>query len=365
MLEEFPAICSWKLCDEVVNLFYDRYIEWRLQETLEVFKEMERKDAELGRWLQAALKALPVGAVSRFVTSPEIYSRTCGKNIGDGAFFRSALIAEQILGGDYSLGQQGWSALGDFYFGSRRLVDPCRESWDSQSSLAAPRVGSLIPLDFVSPNAREVEPVQWHFEPYTPEEVSKLRTALEDALAKVETASRNAAFLIKRFLRVLILRKDRSSFQGSTSSMRSHIGRVLIRNGEQMEVGTLAEALVRETIHAFSSTITLSEPWLTKSSAVSIVIRSPWSGRSLPLHTYIETCFVWFGLVKFWRAALFAEAFSSEVTKTNLAKALSGFRGPNPTSKLMPYRHIIRSGVLDVADSLWGILQGDGDLAGE
>ena len=131
-----------------------------------------------------------------------------------------------------------------------------------------------------------------------------------------------------------------------------------------MDTGALADALVHEAIHAILYSIECSNP-LVSAAPAGLLIRSPWSGNSLSIRTYLHACFVWYGLAKFWHAALPAEVFPAERVKQLLAKALSGFRRTNPIDAVLPYAHLVSRTSLETAGSLQANLQGEGEAGWE
>lgn len=361
IFELMPRICAWQESTELINLVCSRFTRLLSERLSGVFNEIEKTDLSGGKWLRSAFDALPSRAAKRFLTAPETCARMRAREItAEISFFRAALVAEQILNGDYSEVRGCWSALGDFYFSEGTAIDPLKEAWDGKSSLAAPHVGSLMVLDLMSPNAQQVQPMKGLFDPYSVEEASALRASIEKALTTLEAISKNAASFVEGFIRTIIVRKDTSRLHGTTSSQSAYIGRVLIRNGQKMDTGELAEGLVHEAIHAMLSMLTLEQRMIADGSgAKRTMIQSPWTGQMLPLEAYIHACFVWYGLSKLWAAAMASNVLPFELVEKNLARALCGFRVANPAENLAPYATLVHPEVMKTASCLSGLLESE------
>jgi hypothetical protein len=96
-----------------------------------------------------------------------------------------------------------------------------------------------------------------------------------------------------------------------------------------------------------------SEPWglVDFHEEREPVLVSPWSGRDLPLSTYLHACFVWFALVHFWGRSLQKNAFPLESIAPRLARAVMGFRGTPLLSGLDErYRRTVLPAVREAID---------------
>lgn len=365
MIGSMPRVCAWDRSDEMPSLLFDRYVSWLRQEQSGVLLDIEKASPTVGECLRRIFAALPEPSIRRLITAPETCFRLRAHMADDVSFLRETLIAERKLIGGESDVQRGWSALGDFYFAENTAIDPCKQYWQPDCGFQAPRIGTSIPLDFVSPYAQAVQPMRYPFEPYTPQEILLVWRKMEETFQKIAAVSQNAALLIQGFVKVVILRKDFPQIMGSTSTMPTYIGRVLIRNAANMNPANLADGLVRETIHAVLSMIAVFTPLVSDEAAASrTMVRSPWSRAMLSLQSYMYASFAAYGLAKFWRAALLSKAFSAQEANELLTKALAGFRGPNPASKLAVHARMIDPEALNVTYSLWQELQLSGDLAG-
>jgi hypothetical protein len=90
-------------------------------------------------------------------------------------------------------------------------------------------------------------------------------------------------------------------------------------------------ALVHEAIHSLLYMIEISEGFYVDGAVkTALQVVSPWSGRGLYLHSFVHACFVWFGLLCFWRLAADRQPqpLPRGVAEDQLARAAAGFRGP-------------------------------------
>jgi hypothetical protein len=375
-LELMQGVCAWRQSDEILNQIHAWHLNWMCEHTGHVFREIYRQDAKAGYWLYGRFETLPDWATSRFLLAPETCHRvringpdeyTPDKHIQDKhiKFFITTLLAERRLSGDAESGQRCWTALGDNYFAGSRMVDPRSEPWDAKADFVAPRIGSVVPVDFASPYSQFINSMaSCPFEPYTPAEASALWAGLEEAFMRVTSVSAAAALLFTRFVKVIVPRKNplKPHYKGS-SSTPSHIGRLLLRNGHLMDVSEMAESLVHESIHALLDAVETSEPFAEHANpADEPLVRSPWSGRELPRRIYLHACFVWYGLAKFWRAATQSDAFPQEAVSKRLSQALCGFRHSNLVDNLAPHLKAIPKKTLEAIESLRGELESSGDL---
>ena len=367
ILEDLPFIFAWREPNHDLETLELQLLQLRRSQMDKALSEIMRADGRIGSYLQDSLAQLPESYVWRFISAPETACRatSCPDDVRNIAFFDGALTAEHRLNGSGQRTGACWTALGDFYFAADE--ETARRGASAQDGarhpdVAAPRISDAIPMDLISPNAQFVNSMSKSlFEPYTPEEQAGLYESLNEAFRRISLVEPAIAQLIRRFVRVIVCRKESSRLNRmGSSSTPSHIGRILLRNGHMMDIGTLADALVHETIHAVMFSIECFHPLI--SSSVEISLASPWSGNSLPLWIYLQACFVWYGLTGFWHAAARGDVFPSHIAKRHLEKAMSGFRGKNPAARMRRYPDLISSTVLEVACSLQGQLQTAGHL---
>jgi HEXXH motif-containing protein len=146
-----------------------------------------------------------------------------------------------------------------------------------------------------------------------------------DTLAAMNVAASN---LLRHALQTVLLRKvaDQGSFASSSWPDRPGVIGIVNAHRPDLVREWLIDALVHESIHSLLYLIEAREPFYLSSDArQACIARSPWSGRSLSLHSYVHACFVWFGLWNFWHQA--PRSCQTTVARTRLEdRARRGFR---------------------------------------
>jgi hypothetical protein len=142
---------------------------------------------------------------------------------------------------------------------------------------------------------------------------------------------------VSRFSRALVIRKDpgpnRNFFPSST---RMCIGRPVFRNPHVpgVRASDLAEALVHESIHAVIDTLELRKSLLLAKDFQVPEMQSPWTGRILDTNTYIQACFIWYGLWSFWLKAITTNAFPYQDALYQLRQSSKGFAAEDVVAPL-------------------------------
>jgi hypothetical protein len=80
--------------------------------------------------------------------------------------------------------------------------------------------------------------------------------------------------------------------------------------------------------------------------------RSLWTGTPLPLRSYLQACFVWYGLLHFWAAAVKAGTFDPRRVRSRIEQATIGFLRAPVLDQVAPYREGIAEVLLDTVDEL-------------
>lgn len=239
----------------------------------------------------------PVVSSSLMASTPRIGTR-------DLALFVRMEVPE--LWGD-SLPSGSWSASGSRVLTEDRFRD---EGWFRRWTLGRRVVSEAPaawpggpPVDIASPFALYGDPGMGDFEhlayPLPADEAFGALRNVNEAFATVADRHEGCAEFVECWTRVVALRSSRDC-DLSSSSVSDVPGRTILINAHRSEPERLCEALVHEAIHAFLSFIELSAPFMSVQGGTALV-RSPWSGRELPPHAFVHACFVWFGLLHFWR----------------------------------------------------------------
>jgi hypothetical protein len=265
----------------------------------------------------------------RFLSAPETSRRLlwpCTDAAESARFFEASLRAELAFAGHPAeFQEETWTALGDAAFlpGGQRFV------WPQQPG--------MMPLDFGSPRARIIDITGAEFDiavprdPYTLAELEAAIRKVREALQGVVAACPEAGRFIARFNKVLVIQPDPTAPRRSSSGSNGQfVGRSLVTNVQSPDITAeaVADAVVHEGIHGLLYMQQVIQPWGASELIYNQtpVASSPWTGRMLPLRSFLEACFVWYGLLHFWCHALRNTVFAPREVRYHLARALNGFQ---------------------------------------
>jgi hypothetical protein len=351
LLGGLPQALCWRDHSFTVQRCHGLYSDGMRNAIRSLFRTIRGQNEKIGQILQSLLLGLPESAVDRFILAPETYSRVLEwpRNADESvAFFLNALLAEVRRGGRAIGSRASWSALGDFYCrNGHAAFEKDERPW------LAPKVFGTITLDFCSPHVYDIGSFPLPFEPYHLSEVSGICENLDHALMNVTVISREAAALIQRFVKVIVLRKDSIRHQSySSSSSPSHIGRVFLRNPQNIELEELVETMLHEAIHQILSVMEHFEAFVGKGTTPVRTVNSPWTGKELPLISYVHACFVWFGVLQFWRAAAASHEFTCDAVQSRIRRALVGFEDRQHVERLAVHQDVVSPSLMNVIKSL-------------
>lgn len=112
----------------------------------------------------------------------------------------------------------------------------------------------------------------------------------------------------------------------------------------------IADGLVHESIHALLYMEEARQGWITDRAldVADRVVLSPWSGNMISIRSFLQACFVWYGLASFW-AKVLDRAPSSPFTSAPrlLARAVKGFAVASLTNILANYGTGISATVIE------------------
>lgn len=193
-----------------------------------------------------------------------------------------------------------------------------------------PLLGGRMFADAISPWTRgPLAEIPTRSDPYSPEDfnsaVSKLRAAVQ-LLARL---SPHALEFVENLTRVVALKCATDYRKGGFVSASTMLctGRPVLQNphADFVSVEMLADALVHESIHA---AFDAAEYYDTKLPARESDERleSPWTGKPLDPNTYIQACYVWFGLFNLWAGALMSNECCTASAQALFRKTAQGFR---------------------------------------
>jgi hypothetical protein len=367
MLNKIPTIFAW---EESKNHLANLQVLARsvaLRRLRSALDHIGRYDQELGRSMRSAFEELPVEGKLRFMLAPETFyriTRLRKKPVDAITSLCNFLNGEAALHGLGPIDKGYVTAIGDFYYSE----DPPQRSANTNgkganapaNAVYAPRFAETIPIDFGSPNSANAQESddKREYLPYSEEEKAVVREKLDAAFNRIERVSEAAAYLIKQHVKVVIPLKAAEGGYGSTS--QPHFpGRVLLRGVDICPLASLATNLVHESIHQVMYILEWGGPFFIEDpDARAARVRSGWTGRDLPLHSFIHACFVWYGLSNFWTRPAASEVFQAADAEKQLSRSMAGFRNQNPADQLTPYAGMLRYDVVKTAATLRDRLQG-------
>lgn len=336
LLELLADALSWRdtarLCSEVVETRW-QLVSDRFERMVAAFLR-----AGVGDDLACLAASLPIRSQERLLMAPEAGSRLSYLTPHDYHFFLNSLDAEGRLMGSQGCAKTAvWTGLGDYYFpssgrASRAETVVPRYVWDRGSAFAAPRLSNGTPVDHVSPFATHGGGLLPG--PYVCLTEKEVRTAVDriehalDGIAVVGGAVRDT---VGAFTRVVVIRKEPTSPETFCSlSTRQYTGRIALYNVQTSaaDVVKVANALIHEALHSALYIIEDLCPLIPdRAVAREVTVLSPWTGRSLKLHSFVHACFVWYGLWRFWHLAQGTGAFDEARMRLMRDRAIAGFRG--------------------------------------
>ncbi len=350
ILRKIPDIFAWEESTEHV-------VEVKMLAQSVAFRRLGSCFDHIGRHNDGLLNSmrnlfdrLTLRCKLRFATAPETFFRITRlyKHPAESiVFLCNALNAEAAYCG---LGpwKAGYStALGDFY-----ALAP-NDDLAPLEIVSAPRLANAIPIDFASPNTIGVQEskVKKDYLQYSKEEETLVCDRLNEVFELIQRTNPAAAKLAKEFVKVIIPLKPAVG-HGSTSQSRFP-GRVLLSGVEKSGMAAIASAIVHESMHQFLYILEQSGAFVVQDpDANAARAKSLWTGRDLPLHSFIHACFIWYGLSNFWLQAQSHSTFDPRSVQQELNRSISGFRQGNPTDTLASCAGMVRYDVSKIASGL-------------
>jgi hypothetical protein len=344
-----PEVLRWTDGAPVLRRIHDDYVEQlgeRLGTAIRLLRDHDPARADL---IAGDLREASDEAFLRVLTAPQTsfhLLRPRAASLAEIAdHLHRSFLAEAARGGrPIPVEGEIWTALGD-----GRVLP-------SGSVSGIPPLGGRIALDLDSPEVVNVDSTsrRRRMLPLEVEDRVDTLARLEAALRGIAATSEHIADVVAGFIKVLVLQRDPEHLFGS-ASCQLYIGRTIITNGNlpMIDESRLAEAMVHEAVHSVLYMQVQSEPWglVDFLEEREPVLVSPWTGRPLPLSTYLHACFVWYALVHFWGLALQTNTFPIDSIAPRLARAVVGFRGAPLLSRLDErHRRTVLPSVRDAID---------------
>jgi hypothetical protein len=337
MLDNVIDTLRWQFSDETSLRAAEGNYTSALAQALGVkLRELYTSDPRRGEQIQKLLIETDAVSLRRVLMAPETSTRLLWNHPGGcddrdiWCYLADVLAIERIRSGCasehlISRGFSGWSALGDFYVSQRGAMSAQPPICGVTVDVASPAATC-----FKSANALDQS---LHLSCYVDDSLrSKARGCFEAAMDGLERVDCRLAAFVRRFTLVanLIVDADGKFSSGSTGE---YVGRSIFCNVHLPAVdrGTMAEALVHESIHSLLYMHETCEPWVASDDLRTndAVVVSPWTGVRLPLRNYLQACFVWFGLAEFWSIARESAVFAAVKCGLRYEAAARGFQhGP-------------------------------------
>lgn len=353
MLAEMPSVLTWIDPEPELGRVYRSYVDLvsdRLGYLLQAVADASPEDYD---GLSRALGQASDASFMRVLTAPETTYRLIWRRepvVERARFIASALWAEAARAGEIDARgceRETWTALGDVGFrpdGSR---------------VENPRLNAALPLDVRSPHRANINlggADDGRLGDLVEEnKISDVVTKVNGALDGIARTGPKFADFVQRFNAVLIARTDvRNDELFTSGSNGEYIGRSFVTNAHLAAVGPvdLADSLVHEGIHALLYMQEREHAWVTDQDLYDPLVArviSPWTGAHLGVRPFLQACFVWYGLLHFWAAALPTGAFDEELVRERMFVAMRGFLGAPLEDRIEPFR----SGVVpDVVEAI-------------
>jgi hypothetical protein len=306
-----------------------------------------------------SITSLPTSSQQRLLLAPRFFTLLRSKDEpgpDDLDSFRQVLNLEKYLCTQEGAQPRGsWTALYDFYLVPEEPVEGKSGFPFRGSTFRAPRLGNMVvdafrpftEIDFPLPLGEVTN--------HTPEELEFITWRVEKSLDQISRISRTARTAVDALVQVLSLIRAPQSVKGTQSfSNKSVLGRMGLANADSNRwcISKISDAIVHESIHALIYKIELTNSLYLDYSVEfeGFTAVSPWSGRTLPLHSFVHACFVWFGLYNFWALASSEEYKADQLRST----AARGFLAGHPLSCIPDAaRARIQPVVLDAIDRMY------------
>jgi hypothetical protein len=335
LIDMLPDFLTWQNGNELTRSACRIHVQY-------VYHQVKQWSSHANTDLFHSITSLPKTSQQRLLLAPRLYTLLRSKNepeAGDIDSFKQFLDLERYLSNqEGNRPRDAWTASYDYYLGPEEPVEEDAPACTANLSFGgetfkAPTLGSIV-LDAFRPFTQaDFPPPMGEVINHTPEELQFITRRLEQSLEQIGRISPTALAAVDALVQVISLVRAPKSLKGTQSfSNKPVLGRMGLANADsnRWTVSKIADAIVHEAIHALIYKIELTNCLYLDNSveAEGFTAVSPWSGRTLPLHSFVHACFVWFGLWSFWGLAS-PEETEAEHLKN---KAAHGFLSGHPLS---------------------------------
>jgi hypothetical protein len=334
LIAMLPDFLTWQSGNELTRSACKIHVQY-------MYHQIKQWSKHADTDLFHSITSLPMSSQQRLLLAPRFYHllRYSQPGADEIDSFRQVLDLEKYLCNQEGARPRGsWTALYDFYLAPEEPVaeqaPACKPSLSFRgTTFRAPMLGGIVidafrpftEADFPTPLGEATN--------HTPEELEFITWRLEQSLDQISRISRTARSAVDALVQVISLIRAPRSVKGTQSfSNKPVIGRMGLANANsnRWSISKIADAIIHESIHALIYKLELTNS-LYLDDAVEfegLTIVSPWSGRELPLHSFVHACFVWFGLWSFWGLASPEEYKAAELRN----RAARGFLTGHPLS---------------------------------
>lgn len=251
-------------------------------------------------------------------------------NMLDG--YLDAEIAKASGGFDIDKYKQLWTCNGDFLL----KYDPASGTFKSFESFM---FSERTFMDFFSPacfddnNKEEIgrEPGV-AVGPFEIDEAMAIGELMMDSISPLEEHFLAPLQLIDRCTNVIVMKKYSGDEYFYSSSNGAYIGTSYLVNPQVANAEMIINALVHEATHSLILAIDVCDQWMPGHSdpRTEQQIASHWTGRPLPIRSYLQAQFVWFGLYNFWKHAVDRKIYNQSYAAERLTYISNGFKKMQP-----------------------------------
>ncbi len=327
VITSLPSFLTWEAGSDLIRTACEIYVGYAYHQ-LRTWAQFADSDV-----FQTVL-ALPKSNQQRLLLAPRVF-RLLGSKPQPGAEEIESL--KQFIRMEQYLCNQradhpgiSWTALGDFYRpaeGREGSLTQPSSSWNADQNYQAPVLKSTV-LDAYSPIPTDCYPDYYgEVAQHTTEELDLIKQKLAESLGHIQYVSATAGSAVTAAIQVMALVSAPTLTEGTHSfSTRSTIGQMGLVNvhSPQWVTERISNAIIHESIHSLIYKLQLkviNDLYTDEESAERISAVSPWSGRTLFLHSIVHACFVWFGLWSFWSLS----PIQDDGTRALKKKAAQGF----------------------------------------
>jgi hypothetical protein len=300
-----PGFLTWEAGNDLIRTACETYIAFAYRR----LREWSRS-ADAGVF--EAVVRLPKSGQRRLLLAPRLHNLLYTRSepsAEDVACLKQYIGLEQYLCDQNAQPPRApWTALGDVYLppGADAGAQPAG-GWDAGRRYQAPVLRGIV-LDAYSPPAVNRYPDYYgEVGQHTAEEMAVIERRLRESLEHIRSVSGTAGSAVGAAVQVISLIRVPAVTTGTHSfSNRSIIGLMGLINLHAGEWTTqrISNAIIHESVHSliYKLQLNLANTLYTDEAAAErLTAVSPWSGRTLFLHSIVHACFVWFGLWSFWR----------------------------------------------------------------